>query len=99
MSLNDLVNATAENASEPVDLTAAAYLLSTIINNLGDQIVELAISEVSALTYNAIINFTYVQLLSHNHTQFNIICTTAKSWFCRWQVVCLILLKIISGVD
>ena len=46
MHLNDLVNSTVENAGETLDLTAAAYLLSTIVNTLGDQIVEVAISEV-----------------------------------------------------
>ena len=43
MNLNDLVNS---NAGESVNLTVAAYLLSAIVNGLGNQIVEPAVSKV-----------------------------------------------------
>ena len=45
VKLNDVIlNATV--SSDPMDLTAAAYLLSATVNRLGNQTVQSAISEV-----------------------------------------------------
>ena len=55
MNLNDFLN----NALSEVDLTAAAYLLSAVVNSLGNQIVDQAFSEVRSLTsiIKHVINF------------------------------------------
>ena len=65
MSLNDFTDA---NAGEPVDLTAAAYLLSAIVNSLGDQIVETAISEVSDCLKLTFSTYVIILLAHLNHT-------------------------------
>ena len=54
MNLNDIVlNATVSGIdSEGLNLTAAAYLLSAIVNRLGNQTVESAISQVSMIQKN-----------------------------------------------
>lgn len=60
MILNDVIlNNTVDPESEPVSLTAAAYLLSATVSGLGSQRVESATSEVCHRLIGLIIMLYY----------------------------------------
>ena len=65
MNLSDVIlNATVSGvASEPEDLTAAAYLLSATVNRLENETVEPAISEVCRCIKMESIIIVYTMLL------------------------------------
>ena len=84
MNLNDLIlNPTAfrgSDGSEPVSLTAVAYLLSVSVNGLGNQTVEPAISDVSnrlctILSHNVLI----IIIIIYTHSE-KILLSTASGF-------------------